>query len=298
MKIEQWLQYNECDLSGKVVALTGATGDLGSLLCEHLARLHATVLMLDRNLEKSVALKTKILQKYPAAQLENIQLDLSKLSNVHDVAVSLQNRQIDFLVLNAAVYNVPLTTAETSYNNVFQINFIAPYYLTKTLMPTLARCRAKVVVVGSIAHEYAKLNEQDLDYTQAGKMRQIYGNSKRWLMFALAKLVKTDLNVRLAIVHPGVTLTQMTNHYHPAINWLVRIGLKVAFPSPERAVLNLLMGVCQDCDYDEWVGPQRGNIWGWPRIQPLKTGTETERQRIYELAENIYRVVKDYILKV
>lgn len=298
MKIEQWLQYNTSKLDGKVVALTGATGDLGSLLCEHLARLNATVLMLDRNLEKSVALKNKILAQYPNARLENIQIDMNKLRNVHDVAMGLQNRQIDFLILNAAVYNVPLVTAETSYNNVFQVNFIAPYYLTKTLLPTLARSKGKVIAVGSIAHKSVALDENDLDYSETESQSKIYANSKRWLMFALAKLVKTDLNVRLAIVHPGVTLTQMTNHYHPAINWLVRLGMKVAFPSPEKAVLSLLAGVFMDCDYDEWIGPERANIWGFPRIQPLNTCSLAEKERIYTLAENIYRVVKDFILKV
>lgn len=41
MNIQKWLDKNTSSLNGKVVAITGSTGGLGSALCWHLAKLGA-----------------------------------------------------------------------------------------------------------------------------------------------------------------------------------------------------------------------------------------------------------------
>ncbi len=296
MDIQQWLKTNTADLAGRTVVVTGAAGGLGSKLCRYLAQLHAHIIMLDHNLEKSNTVKEAMLKDLPATDIENYQIDLNNLKNVRDVAATLSPRRIDYLVLNAGVYNVPLAKGELGYNNVFQVNFISHYYLVKTLLPTLVRTNGKVVAVTSIAHNYGKFNVDDIDYSKNGKQSKVYGNAKRCLMYALAELFKDRTDVRLALVHPGVTLTPMTNHYHPAINWLVTLLLGIICPRPEVAALNILAGLFKDVGNDEWLGPKTKGVWGEPTISKLTDATDEERQQIFTTAENIYRVLTDVIL--
>ena len=55
MKTRIWIQKNMPLMTGKTVAISGATGGLGQELCRHLAGLGAELLLLDRNSERSNA---------------------------------------------------------------------------------------------------------------------------------------------------------------------------------------------------------------------------------------------------
>lgn len=287
MNVQKWLQFNTSSLNGKVVAITGSTGGLGSVLCRYFAEFGASVLALDRNPAKSLALKNKLEAEFPDISFQAVKLDLESVQNVKDVCAQLQDRQIDYLVLNSGVYNVPLSVCDTGYNNVFQVNFLSQYCLVKGLLPVLRRCRAKVVAIGSVAHNYSRLDENDVDFSRAKAASKIYGNSKRFLMYSLYGLLKDDPDVSLAVTHPGVTLTNMTNHYPKAINWLVKLGVKLLFPRPEKAALNVLYGLFADCGANEWIGPSVCNVWGKPKLQRLNTCKPSESNRIFEIAEEI-----------
>lgn len=288
MNIQKWLKLNTSSLSGKVVAITGSTGGLGVAICRHLATLNASILTLDRNPKKSFALKCELTQDFPNLQFESIKLDLDSIQNVKDVCAQLEHKQIDYLILNSGVYNVPLVEGDTGYNNVFQVNFISQYCLVKGLLPTLKHNRAKVIAVGSIAHSYAKLNETDVDFSRAHKASKIYGNSKRFLMFSLYELLRDNPNLSYAVAHPGVTLTNMTNHYPKAINWFVKLGVKLLFPNPEQAALSVVAALFLKCGYHQWIGPARCSIWGKPKLAKLNTCSPSESKRIFEIAEQIY----------
>ena len=96
----------------------------------------------------------------------------------------------------------------------------------------------RVVVVGSIAHNYSKTDINDIDFSTRPAASKVYGNAKRYLMFSLFELFKNQ-KTRLAIVHPGITLTNMTSHYPKAINWLVKFAVGLLFPSPKTATATI-----------------------------------------------------------
>ncbi len=295
MNTKTWIRKYASDLTGKVVAVTGTTGGLGRELCLYLAQLNAHILMLNRNAEKSRALKRELLSRFPDAQIEHMDLDLSDTQSVKEACRKLNARKIDILILNAGVYNVPITVGESGYNNVFEVNFVSHYFLVKQLLPTLRKAKGKVIAVGSVAHRYARLDEKDVDFSSRKSASRIYGNSKRFLMFSLYALLRRETDVSMAIVHPGVTLTNMTNHYPKAINGLVKIGVKLFFPSPARAARNLLLGIYTDCSDREWIGPEIFDVWGDPKRRKLHTRhpaeSSAESEKIYALAEKIYSKV-------
>ena len=292
MNIKKWISKNCNTLQGKRVVITGATGGLGREICEYLAQLGADIVLACRNKSLADKLADDLHEKYPAVAVDFVELDLSRLDSVKDCIKAIKKyKGIDIFINNAGVYNVPLKTLDSGYNNVFQINFVYTYYLTKMLLPELAqKDNSTCITLGSVAHNYSKINPEDIDFSTYTKSSKIYGNSKRYLMFSLYELFK-DSPVNLAIVHPGVTLTNMTNHYPKAINWLVKLGIKLVFPSPKKATLSVIYGASQKAGYHEWIGPKLLNVWGYPRLVKLETCTTEESQQIFQIAETIFEEV-------
>lgn len=288
MSITKWLNKNIGNLQNKTVVITGATGGLGKELCHMLASRGANLVFACRNQRLADDLKNKIIEKHPTSQISFVSLDLSNMENVKSSVEYLkQLPQIDYFICNAGVYNVPVKKLDSGYNNIFTINFLYPYYMIKKLMDKFRENKTRVIAVSSIAHTYSKMNLQDIDFSIAKKPSKIYGNSKRFLTFGLFELFKNETQTTLSIVHPGITLTNMTNHYPKSINWLVKIGIKLLFPSPKKATFNLIYGTAVPTKYHTWIGPVLFNIWGKPKIKKLKTTSIEESQKIFEIAENL-----------
>ena len=242
-----------------------------------------------RNKTLADGLKDDLKSRYSNINVDFVSLDLSNIDSVNSCIEELKKHNgIDILINNAGVYNVPLKTLDSGYNNVFQINFVYTYYLTKQLLPELEKKdNSTCITLGSVAHNYSKIDVEDVDFSTRKKSSKFYGNSKRYLMFSLYELFK-DSKVSLAVVHPGVTLTNMTNHYPKAINWLVKIGIKLVFPSPKNATRSIILGTNKSTGYHEWIGPRIFNVWGRPKLLKLKTCSEEESCQIYDIAEKIY----------
>jgi len=289
MNIKKWTEQNTHDLSGKTVVLTGATGGLGKQLCFSLADLNANLILACRNKAKTDKLIEEILTFNPNINVEFLPLDLEDIVSVKNFVNQLKNKPFHYFIHNSGIYNVPRTQTSSGIDNVFQVNFVAPYYITKELMPTFRANNVKVVAVGSIAHNYSKLDEDDIEFKTRKKSSHIYGNSKRFLMFSLFELFKNETSTSLSIAHPGVTLTNITNHYHKSINWLVKGGIKLFFPSPKMAVTHLVYALFNNCNYHEWIGPTKCGVWGKPKKSVLKTCSEEESKKIFEIAENYYQ---------
>lgn len=288
LNIEQWLSENTCDLQGKVVAMTGAAGGLGSVTTRYLLQANAKVIMLERDVEKMETLAQQLRAEMPTAEIETIKIDFNLLASVNEVVARLADYRIDYLILNAGVYQVPLAKSELGYNNVFQINFIGQYHFIKKMLPVLQRTNGKVVAVSSIAMTYGKLDENDIDYSTRKKADHIYGNSKRFLTFALTELFKDRDDVSLAIVHPGITLTPLTNAKNSGF---ISFTMKLLFPKVEVAALNIVKGVFTDIECDQWIGPKTAKIWGKPTVAKLPESTAEERAKIFNLAESICKVI-------
>ena len=144
-RLDAWIKNNTHRLDGKTVALSGATGGIGRELCKRLCSLGAGLLLLDRNKSRSLSLIDELKSEFSETKIEHITLDLEDLDRVQVVAEELKSREIDYLVLNAGAYSIPRHKCGTGYDNVFQINFLSPYYLAKALLPTVNKRGGKVV---------------------------------------------------------------------------------------------------------------------------------------------------------
>jgi NAD(P)-dependent dehydrogenase (short-subunit alcohol dehydrogenase family) len=277
-------------MAGKTIAISGATGGLGQELCRHLASLGANLLLLDRNSERSLAWIEKLKAEFPTLNARHLRLDLSDFETVRSVTEELQKSTPDYLIFNAGAYHVPRYTTSIGHDNVFQINFVAPYYMARTLLPVMKERGGRIVAVGSIAHNYSHIDLHDIEFLTRKQSSKVYGNAKRFLMFSLFGLNESQT---IRIAHPGITLTNITAHYPKWIYAIIKHPMKVIFMSPRRASLSILAAMVQDADKNEWFGPSLFDIWGLPKKKLLKTCSADEAEEICQEADKMFEKLQE-----
>ena len=287
MNIKTWIAKNTDSLCGTRIAITGSTGGLGQALCHYLAFLGASLVLLDRNAARSAALADTLRSSH-GISVECICTDLSDMNSVRCATDALLACPPDIFIHNAGAYSIPRCTVSTGYDNVFQINFVSPYYIIRTLLPVMEQKGGKVVVVGSIAHRYSKTDPQDIDFTSRSAASQVYGNAKRYLMFALPPLFAGKSNISLSVTHPGISFTGITAHYPPWLFAIIKHPMKIIFMKPRRASLSILAGVFDQTDENQWIGPRLFDVWGLPVKRKLHSVSAEEAKQIAAAAQEIY----------
>ena len=288
IKYKKWISRHTASLKGKTVAVTGSTGGLGKALCHYLSYLDAHLILIDRNRQRAEALQKELTQTYGDISITLLTADMADMASVKTVTERLKSHAPDVLICNAGAYSIPRKICDTGYNNVFQINFVSPYYMIRALEPTLAQKQGRVVIVGSIAHNYSKTDPESIDFADRPAASKVYGNAKRYLMYALCERSREMTDVSYSITHPGISFTGITNHYPKVIFALIKHPMKVIFMKPKRACLAILQGLVEDCDRNQWIGPKWFDIWGLPGKRVLKTCDEKEAAWICETAERMY----------
>ena len=300
MNCQKWLKRYEAGLAGKTVVLFGATGGIGKELCRYILMLGGKLITVDRNREKAASNTAELKAAFSQGEITNLYADLADFASVQAVTEELKKLEIDILVHNAGAYSIPRCTTSLGFDNVFQINFVAPYYITTALLPLLSQRKGRVVAVGSIAHNYSKTDPKDWDFSSRKQASLVYGNAKRHLMYALLQLSKAHPAVAFSVAHPGITFTNITNHYPRLIFAIIKHPMKVIFMKPREAALSIVMGMFENTEPYSWIGPRFFNVWGLPGKKPLRRATPEEIARIYQkardIAESIAKSAKHYCL--
>ena len=296
--IRKWLVENAASLQGKRVAVSGSTGGLGGALCAYLGELGASLILLDRNAERSARHRDSLLERFgESISVTCVTVDLENLATVEAAAERLIALDVDVLFHNAGAYSIPRHKCESGYDNVFQINFASPYYLIRRLMPHLRAKGGRVVAVGSIAHRYSRTDATDVDFSRRKAASRVYGNAKRYLMGSLYALFAGEERAHLAVVHPGITFTNITAHYPKVIFALIKHPMKWIFMDTRWAALSLVRGLFEDTAAMEWIGPRLFDIWGRPRKKKLRSVGGEEFSAIAQRAEEVFRVCSSLVEK-
>lgn len=284
---DRWFARHTHSLRGKRVAVCGATGGIGEELCRHLARLGAELWLCCRSEAKAQALMDALRQEYPDVVARFIPLDLEDAASVERAAQLLSATPPHVLIHNAGAYAIPRRTTAQGVDNVFAINCLSPYVLTERLLAPMASVNGRVVCVGSIAHNYSKIDSADTDFATRTAASKVYGNAKRHLMLALYERFAGVKGVTLSVVHPGITFTNITAHYPKWLFSIIKHPMKVIFMSPRRAALSVLRGVFEFTAYGEWIGPRLFDVWGLPRKRKLRTFTRDEAKIAFDAVERL-----------
>ncbi|MDR9829963.1 SDR family NAD(P)-dependent oxidoreductase [Vibrio sp. FNV 38] len=136
----------------KTILLTGATDGIGLETAKQLVEQGHNLLIHGRSQTKLDAAKSTLKAINSTISVEGYIADLSDLAQVRQLAQNIiqTHDHIDAVINNAGVYTTPVTTTEDGLDIRFVVNTIAPYVLTKNLMPLLNKT-SRVVNLSSAA---------------------------------------------------------------------------------------------------------------------------------------------------
>ncbi len=137
----------------KTILITGASDGLGLATAKMLTSLKQDVIIHTRDEQKlNSTLKELNLKK-------GCFCDLSIMQNVKNLSQQIinDNIKIDVLINNAGIFKVPNTRTADALDIRFAVNTIAPYILTKNILPIL-NDNARVINLASAAQASVDIN--------------------------------------------------------------------------------------------------------------------------------------------
>jgi NAD(P)-dependent dehydrogenase (short-subunit alcohol dehydrogenase family) len=192
----------------RTIVITGATDGLGKGLATELAPTGARLILHGRNEEKGRALLEELGPR-ATGELEWRIADFSSLDEVRDLADALlEEDRIDILVNNAGIGTAgPREESQDGYELTFQVDYLAPFLLTRRLLPLIERTApSRIVNVSSAGQMPIDFADVMLEESYSGV--QAYCQSKLALVmftFDLAEELEGS-GVTANCLHPGTYL--------------------------------------------------------------------------------------------
>ncbi|MFE3753452.1 SDR family NAD(P)-dependent oxidoreductase [Nocardia tengchongensis] len=205
--------------ASRTALVTGATSGLGLELTRRLIDAGATVIMhAPDQASGDAALEELVKGGAEPLRLRLVTADFSNMEEVAAFAGSLTRTvpTLDLLVNNAAIRGPERRTLTLDGHELtFQINYLAPYVLTKALVPALTAARGRVVNVSSAMHRGGNLGWGDLDRKKGYYLAlPVYAQSKLALtMFTRTFADEQAGALTVVSADPGTMRTGMLSFY-------------------------------------------------------------------------------------
>lgn len=190
----------------KTILLTGATDGIGLATAKMLLEQGHHLLLHGRNPQKLEDVAKNLSSQIAGANIETYVADLSSMSDVQKFAddVTEKHDSLDVLINNAGVFKTPETTTQDGLDVRFVVNTLAPYLLTKQLLPLLGNT-GRVVNLSSAAQ--APVNIEALNGRVELDDMGAYAQSKlaitMWTRILAKKLTDGPM---IVAVNPGSLL--------------------------------------------------------------------------------------------
>ena len=198
----------------RTVLVTGATDGIGRETARQLAVAGWRVILHGRSRARGEEARREIAHATGNASVEFVEGDFASLEEVRRCARELSARleRLDALVNNAGVYEGSRRLSADGFEMTFAVNHLAPYLLTRLLLPLLQKSApSRIINVSSATHASGRLEFQDLQMEHRFTPYGAYAASKLAIMlftYALAERLAGS-GVSANCLHPGVVDTKL-----------------------------------------------------------------------------------------
>jgi 3-oxoacyl-[acyl-carrier protein] reductase len=193
------------NLTGMTALITGASGGIGSAICNALAGQGARLAVSGSNADKLDAFRAALAKDYPDADHIAIPCNLGDKGSVEALVPAALEKlgQIDILVNNAGVTrdNLAMRMKDEEWDEVIRINLEAAFRLMRAVTKPMMKARfGRIITITSVVGATGNPGQMNYAASKAG----LVGMSK-----ALAAEIASR-NVTVNCVAPGFIATAMT----------------------------------------------------------------------------------------
>ena len=247
---DSYLDRSKYPLTDQVVVITGASAGVGKETARDLALRGATIVMGNRDLDKSGRVIAALREeegadKLPEDRFVVKKLDLSDLASVKSFAEQVKKEYpiIDILVNNAGKMGGERVVTKDGYESQFQTNHLSHFLLTHLLIDNLlqSKNKPKVLNLSSRAHMQGKANFLDDLQCERSYPNQgfgAYSNSKLMnVLFTKSLAEKFDGRLNSYAIHPGVVKTELgrssaiAGFFYSCVGFLMKTERQGAYTS-------------------------------------------------------------------
>lgn len=237
----------------KIAVITGATGGIGTIVCQHMLSKGYIVYAACRNNAKGDKLRNSITNKDLRDNIIFIPANLESAKSVDkfcDMIIScLQDEKIEILLNNAGMIAPMYSITEDGYESSMQVNYLSAKQITERLLPYISGKIINTVSRTITAGEYKEPVKTDKIYKK--KQSTIaslkhYSNSKLMLAHYTVDLHKrVGKNIGVYGADPGIVNTSiisMHRWYDPLADILFRPFIK----TPEQGAKPIINAIEYD----------------------------------------------------
>jgi len=207
------------DLSGQVVAVTGASSGIGEATALACARAGAAVSLAARRTDRIDALAERIAGEGGRALAVQTDVGDEDQARAFVERTHAELGRLDVLVNNAGVMLLgPIVGAPTDeWRRMIEANVFGVLYCTHAALPVmLEQGRGHIVNVSSVAGRFARSGSG------------VY-NLTKWGVGAFSEALRqevTERDVRVTLIEPGAVDTELAGHNRPEVLEAIRQNFK------------------------------------------------------------------------
>jgi retinol dehydrogenase-13 len=244
------------DFRDRLVVISGATSGIGYLTARKFAAHGARLLCINRNEEKSAALKAEIEKEFGVI-CEYIIADLSQLKDVHRAADELRRIDIpiDVLIHNAGVYLTRKELTAEGFDKMFVVHHLSSFMINIILGEKLkARGKARIILVNSEGHRFAawglRLDDLNWEKRRYSGLKS-YGSAKLAQLLCMLKFdeLLAPAGVTINAMHPGAVRSGTGKENGAFYRWVKRhLFDKMLRPTEISSEAIYYLGVSQEIE--------------------------------------------------
>jgi len=206
-----------------VILVTGSTDGIGKATVRELAYRGADVIIHGRDPEKGQRVLHDMKNSTGSTTLSLCTADFSEQKNVRRMAEEITTRcgRLDVLINNAGTGKKTRILTPDGIETTFAVNFLAPFLLTRLLLPLLEKSApSRVVNISSVSHNLIKsIAWENLQSETSYSVTGIYALTKFaniTFTYALARRIAGS-GVSANCVNPGVVSTKLLKGLYPSL---------------------------------------------------------------------------------
>lgn len=191
----------------KTILITGSTDGIGKLTALKLAKDGHEIYVHGRNADKLEAVISEIKTTSNNDNVKGFVADFSDLEAVKNMATQINQDlpKLDILINNAGVYKSRVAKTKDGFDIRFSVNYLAPYLLTKTILPLVKKGAASRIINLSSAAQ-APVSLEALAGKQSISEMEGYSQSKLALAMWSMYLAENEPDLIVIPVNPGSLL--------------------------------------------------------------------------------------------